>query len=494
MATLESALKSPYYNDPRYGLAEYLKQFGMGNIADYSFIEGDGGMQIRDAEGGRVRNFDEGIAEYDPASRYGQDQWNSGTLALTDGIQGWQGAAQHFGYPDAKAYIEAIQGPGTWGRDSYGNITYTPSSGALKPFPEYDPGGWKEDLAGIFRVAAPFLPVVGQISGFSDILANAIGGGTGSATGAAAGGVGEAALTASGITAADMGQIALIAAEQGMSSAEIAGLLTSHYGIPAATAASVLGQVGLTEALPATQTPTTVPPGPGSKLLDKATDSVIGTGISAGINALTTDDGSGEIDSSIALAQQEEERKNDLRRRIGEIFGADFSGEEDAIAKANRDYYGADLKKRYDENERQLRFGVARSGNTLGSVDIQGRQKLNEENARGGMEIEDAVRRSINNLRSNREGAKMNALNLVSSGAGEEAVGSAASQLRAATDSASSASREQLFGGLFADAALMNAQAGGARNRATLADYAAAMRRARPGVTNPVDSPTIYQR
>jgi len=161
-----------------------------------------------------------------------------------------------------------------------------------------------------------------------------------------------------------------------------------------------------------------------------------------------------EEDPSIVAAQAEEARKDELRQRIDAMFGgpeanSQLAGEETDISGALRGQYGDELKRKYGDAERSVRFGAANTGNigSTGYSDAQSR--LSEENQLAGTKIEEAVRRSIQNLRSSREDVRTRATGLVNAGMGEEGVRSATEGLRGAAETARSANREQLFNEFF---------------------------------------------
>lgn len=238
-----------------------------------------------------------------------------------------------------------------------------------------------------------------------------------------------------------------------------------------------------------------MPPGSGTaaekayKYVAENPEKAASLGMSA-VNAAGGNDTSA-IDSSLALSQQDEASRGALRNQISSIFDSGKYAESDArVADATRQYQTAELKKRYDEQERQLRFGAARSGNTLGSVATTGQQNLQESNRMGGVAIDDAVRRAIASLQSGRETAKQNALGLVNSGAGPEAVQSASQQIQAITDQAAQGDKSDLFSGLFANTATFSPSAN-AQN--PLSAYAAAIRN-KGGITaaQPANKPNVF--
>lgn len=206
----------------------------------------------------------------------------------------------------------------------------------------------------------------------------------------------------------------------------------------------------------------------------------------------------GQADS-ITYTKQEEARKEALRQRIAAMFGEDtkgfsteirgrarqwapsdpnipasgegrgplgeiiesapalsgadararFATEEGDLSGALRGFYGDDLKQRYGDAERAVRFGAARTGNIGSPGYADEMARVNRDNSLAGTNIEEAVRRSIGNLRASREDVRSRATGLVNAGLGEEGVRSATAGLKSAAEAASSANRERLFDDYF---------------------------------------------
>lgn len=217
----------------------------------------------------------------------------------------------------------------------------------------------------------------------------------------------------------------------------------------------------------------------------------------------------------IELAQAEEARRTALRARIAQMFGEgpdteqvqigmtpetligrgrggpsssqpiyeerptlaaaarkQFANEDTALSTALRGQYGDELKKSYEEGQRQLRFGAARTGNIGSSIYADRLASGEEQNRMGGTRIDDAVQRALANLRSSRETSKLRGLDLINAGTGEEGVQSAASGLKSALSTAQSQNRENLFGDLFTDTAFgVSNKAAGDRNAAAIARF-----------------------
>lgn len=208
--------------------------------------------------------------------------------------------------------------------------------------------------------------------------------------------------------------------------------------------------------------------------------------------------GGGGGDGGAGEQKQEEERKEALRQKVNALYmspeaQARFATEEDQLSKAHRDYYSADLKDRYGETERNLRFGASNTGQTGGSVYADEMAKMNEQNALGGTRIDEAVRRAVNGLRNSREESRARSIQLINAGEGESGVQAAQSALQQSIEGAKAGQKEQLFTDLFSNLALAR-QSGGAR---ALDDEASAYyARQRGGAyypTTPSNSGTIIR-
>lgn len=157
-----------------------------------------------------------------------------------------------------------------------------------------------------------------------------------------------------------------------------------------------------------------------------------------------------EEDPSVAAARAEEEQKQGLRDRVNAMFSTpDLQTQEGEISGAQRGNYSDELKQKYQDAERQLRFGAARTGNVGSTTFADEMARLNRDNEIGGTNIEGAVRRSIANLRGSREDTRSRAIGLINAGEGTEGVRSATEGLRLSADTARNAGRERLFDELF---------------------------------------------
>lgn len=177
------------------------------------------------------------------------------------------------------------------------------------------------------------------------------------------------------------------------------------------------------------------------------------------------DKGGGD-DGFAARQQAEEARKTGLRSRINSLYG--LGGEEDTVSKdaqaqldteektlsdANRGFYSEDLQHTYDRAKRKNTFALADRGLLGGKAQIDTEAELNRDNTMGATRIEDEVRAAVAALKGQREGERLNAMSLVNSGAGEDAIAGAQAGLTRALDNASATRKASIAGDLFATGA-----------------------------------------
>lgn len=127
--------------------------------------------------------------------------------------------------------------------------------------------------------------------------------------------------------------------------------------------------------------------------------------------------------------------------------------EEAELSAANRAFYSEDLKHSYDRAERNNRFALADRGLLGGSAQVDTEAELNRDNTLGATRLEDEVRNSISSLRGQREGERLNAMNLVNSGAGSDAVAGAQAGLSRALQNAAATRKASITSDLFAGGA-----------------------------------------
>lgn len=170
--------------------------------------------------------------------------------------------------------------------------------------------------------------------------------------------------------------------------------------------------------------------------------------------------GGGSGDNSAA----EEARKAELRKRIDVLYGVDESDPEALAARqamdaenttlgdSTRAYHTDQLGRTYTKAERDTRFKLARQGLLGGSEDVYQQGEVKSDRDLGATRVDQAVRGAVAGLKNQREQERLNAVNLVNSGAGDSAVSAAQAGLRNSFDVANSAQRQNLFADLFANA------------------------------------------
>lgn len=204
--------------------------------------------------------------------------------------------------------------------------------------------------------------------------------------------------------------------------------------------------------------------------VSRAVDSIF-PGVGSALSSLTGGaDGPG--DSGDAMAA-DEARKSALRRKIDALYGIAPSGagaddpdakasadakaamdsENTRLSDATRSYYTDELSRQYAKAERNTRFALARQGLLGGSADADEQGEVRTDRNLGATRVDDAVRRAITGLQTQRENERLSAVNLVNSGAGDSAVTAAQRGLQNAFQTSSTQQRADLFGDLFSTAA-----------------------------------------
>lgn len=214
----------------------------------------------------------------------------------------------------------------------------------------------------------------------------------------------------------------------------------------------------------------------------------------AGMFTLQVGGGGGGGDGGAAERKQEEERKAALRARIDKLYGIAtrekvqgmvpfkmpilgkvkmipgwvekggaeaeaavarqaMENENTQLAEATRGYYADQLGDDYQEAERNTRFKLARQGLLGSSEEVGQLGEVQQDRDLGATRVDEAVRRAIATLTSQREQERLNAINLVNSGAGESAVSAASAGLRNSFESVASQQKADIFGDLFSNTA-----------------------------------------
>lgn len=149
-----------------------------------------------------------------------------------------------------------------------------------------------------------------------------------------------------------------------------------------------------------------------------------------------------------------------------------MEAEKTKLGEATRSYYADQLGREYTKAERNTRFKLASQGLMGGSEDIFQQGEVKSDRDLGATRVDDAVRRAIAGLTSEREQERLNAVNLVNSGAGDSAVSAAQAGLRNTLSNAESAQKADLFSDLFTSAADIGAAGNvNAQNAALAARY-----------------------
>jgi|GEM_PF-6604600 len=179
-------------------------------------------------------------------------------------------------------------------------------------------------------------------------------------------------------------------------------------------------------------------------------------------------------DSGAAYQKAEEERKAALRAQVGSLFDSDsaksqFATEDKTLGDSLRSYYTDELGRKFADAKRNLTFRISDTGN-LGSAYSDELGRLERENQLGATRIDEAVRQALAELSAQRENTRSNALNMIASGGGAEAVNAATAGLKNSISMANSQAKQQLFGDILSDAAVNKmAYDGGTKDQAMLA-------------------------
>lgn len=133
--------------------------------------------------------------------------------------------------------------------------------------------------------------------------------------------------------------------------------------------------------------------------------------------------------------------------------GAQMEAERGQVSDATRGYYSDQLSRSFAAAERNNRFNLARQGLQGGSADIDSNTNLETDKNLGLTRIDQAARAAAAALDTQREQERLNAVNLVNAGAGEDAVASAQAGLKTSLANISNQNRANIFSDLFAGGA-----------------------------------------
>jgi hypothetical protein len=130
--------------------------------------------------------------------------------------------------------------------------------------------------------------------------------------------------------------------------------------------------------------------------------------------------GSSSESASREAASAEQARRAQVlatQRQIESIF-SDPSRETGIrdVENATRDYLGLDLNRQNDRSLRELRFAMARDGQTMGSRDVDANRAAAEAYLRGGVEVQRRANAAGNSLRQADQASKLNIFSLAQNG------------------------------------------------------------------------------
>jgi hypothetical protein len=160
--------------------------------------------------------------------------------------------------------------------------------------------------------------------------------------------------------------------------------------------------------------------------------------------------GGGKDNSGDILRQQEIDRQNRITQGTGQI-NATFAGYNDpfydGIKQRYLDAYYPQIDKQYKDGQEQTTFGLSRQGLLDSSVGAQQSAKLLEAFQQARLSAADRAQGAANTMRGNIEGARADALSLLSSTADPAtAAAVAASRAKAASQPAAYDVLGNIFG------------------------------------------------
>jgi hypothetical protein len=103
----------------------------------------------------------------------------------------------------------------------------------------------------------------------------------------------------------------------------------------------------------------------------------------------------------------------------------------DDFLKALRENFTLDANRQKEVADRRLKFAMARSGHTGGSVAVDSNRKLGEEFTKGIIGAENAAQGAVSDLRSDDEAARQSLIGMIRSGADATTASSRMMQLGA---------------------------------------------------------------
>lgn len=131
--------------------------------------------------------------------------------------------------------------------------------------------------------------------------------------------------------------------------------------------------------------------------------------------------GAGSGNSATKRAEQAEKQRQ-ARMAAGErSVNAAFDSPERAAGqqdflKALRENFMLDATRQKEVADRRLKFALARSGNTGGSVAVSGNKRLGEEFQEGVVNSENRAQSALSDLRSDDENARQSLISMIRAG------------------------------------------------------------------------------
>ena len=179
-----------YFNDPTYGFQTYLgpnTTFSQGDDGRYNIMRDGADQALRGSAYGDL------MSGYRPAEQYEQDLRAQGQQVFTSGLDRYSAGATQYNKPDARSFVESVQGPGAWSTDRFGNTVFAPQSGVLKDYPYIKTED--DGIMGFLKSPVAALMLLGA-GGASGLFGNlAAGGAAGVGSEVLATGIGAPALT-----------------------------------------------------------------------------------------------------------------------------------------------------------------------------------------------------------------------------------------------------------------------------------------------------------
>lgn len=168
--------------------------------------------------------------------------------------------------------------------------------------------------------------------------------------------------------------------------------------------------------------------------------------------------GSGSNKAQREAQQAEQQRQAQIAGTVGQINRIYDSPQREAqiqdFVSAMRDYYGQDLDRQKAQNDRALKFSLARGGLIGGSTQVDQSRRLGEDYQRGVLSADRQAQGAGAQLRAQDQSSKMNLIAMAQSGLdATTAAQQAAASMRSALDSQMATSRAQGLGDMFGDLA-----------------------------------------